>query len=198
IYFALTVSQNVTNFSNTCAAAAADEPDFALFLGDESGVYATSDKPGFMSQERAFERWEIWRVAASPFLARVPSLLVVGNHEGEAGFYRWHAEKDAAPAAYQRWGTIARKRYCPNPLPETAPEGGENESWVGDAKDEATGGADDGNRSPLQNYFAWTWGDALLAVLDVHRYTNPGGATPSRPEEWSLGAAQLKWLDGVL
>jgi hypothetical protein len=93
---------------------------------------------------------------------------------------------------------VARKRHYLNPLPDTYAEGGENDGWRGDPRSKTTGGADEGNGSPLQNYFAWTWGDALFVVLDVHRYTNIGGTTPRMPSQWTLGPAQLAWLRAVL
>jgi hypothetical protein len=175
----------------------ADRPDFVIFLGDEAGITARHDLPGFMRQQRADERWHLWRATSGPLLSSLPSFMVLGNHEGEAGFYQ--SERSGPGFAYyQRWGTIARKRHCLNPLPETYPEGGENEGWAGDPKSEATGGGEEGNCSPLQNYYAWSWGDALFVVLDVLRYTNVGNATPSTPHQWTLGAAQLQWLERVL
>lgn len=60
------------------------------------------------------------------------------------------------------------------------------------------------NRSPLENYYAWTWGDALFVVLDPHRYTEPGdplntGGDSSRTGPvWTLGSTQKIWLRGVL
>ncbi len=197
VYSAPLVPQRMRNVVQTNAAVIADRPDFAVFLGDEAGVYFLLDRPGYMSQQRALKRWEFWRQAFSPLLASIPSFMVLGNHEGEAGFYQSHRVARSV-AYYQRWGTIARKRYMLNPLPHTYAEGGENEGWFGDNTSPATGGAANGNCSPLQNYYAWTWGDALFAVIDVHRYTNIGGHTPTAVDQWTLGAAQLRWLENVL
>ena len=197
VYRAAKVAQRVRNLARTSQMVTADRPDFVVFLGDEPGVYSWHDAPGCMSQARAIERWAQWRSAYGPLLAAVPSFMCIGNHEGEGGFHQARS-LDGHMMHYQRWGTVARKRHFLNPLPNTYPQGGENDGWVGDPSSPATGGAAEGNRSPLENYFAWTWGDALFVVLDVHRYTNVGGGTPKSVDEWTLGTAQLRWLEGVL
>lgn len=178
------------NLGRTSAMVLGDRPDFMIFLGDEPCPKRTGDQTGDVSQERAFTRWREWREAWAPVLATVPSFLTLGNHEGECGYHQvfW---RYSDTTYLQRWATIARKRYCLNPLSDTYPEGGENEGWIGE-------GADQGNRSPLQNYFAWTWGDALFVVLDVGRYTNVRGKAPAKVKEWTLGPAQLQWLEQVL
>ncbi|HNO80177.1 MAG TPA: metallophosphoesterase [Phycisphaerae bacterium] len=188
-------AQSLGNIQKCMNAVQKARPDFCVFLGDEAGVqYVTDEKT--QDQALARERWLNWREYIGPLLSEVPSFLVLGNHEGEAGFYR---DQDRARKVFlQRWGTIERKRHYLNPLPSTYAEGGENQNWKGNQKSGATGGADEGNCSPFQNYFAWTWGDALFVVLDVHRYTNPGKSTPAVPEEWTLGRTQLKWLEQVL
>ena len=72
-----------------------------------------------------------------------------------------------------------RLLYVPGPDPTTYPEGG----------------------GTFENYYAFTWGDALFVMLDVFGYT-PGchllGAYPGLVDDWTLGAEQLDWLRGVL
>ena len=173
----------------------ADAPDYVIFLGDEPCTKEHGADVPTATFESTMDKWRFWRTAYGPLLAAVPSFLVLGNHEGEAGYQRvWRDRGEYL----QRWSTIARKRFQLNPLPYTYPEGGENDGWLGDPADPATGGADEGNCSPLQNYFAWTWGDALFVVLDVHRYTNIGGEPPVVPESWTLGRAQMRWFESVL
>lgn len=176
-----------------------DHPDFGVFIGDEVGItvgYLRKEPGVRQDASLAMTRWLEWRQFIGALLANVPTFFVLGNHEGEAGYYQDMNLKGDIFA--QRWSTIARKRYFLNPLPTTYPEGGEDEGWRGSADRESTGGADEGNCSPLENYFAWTWGDALFAVIDVHRYTKVGRNTPRRPEDWSLGAPQRLWLEHVL
>ncbi|MCP4593346.1 MAG: hypothetical protein GY842_21635 [bacterium] len=187
----------IANLQHTMELVLKDRPDFVVFLGDEAGVKAGPTRRSSMSAQGAQTCWASWRKRFAALTAEVPSYMVLGNHEGEAGFHQcWSSEHSAG--YYQRWGTIARKRWYLNPLPGTYREGGEDDGWQGEPDDPATGGADAGNCSPLQNYYAWTWGDALFIVLDVHRYTRVGSTPPERPEHWTLGEAQMKWLEKVL
>jgi hypothetical protein len=72
-----------------------------------------------------------------------------------------------------------RLLYVPGPKPDTYPEGG----------------------SVNEDYYAFTWGDALFVVLNVMTYTtgchylsyNPGVA-----DDWTLGEAQMAWLRRTL
>ncbi|MCB9915077.1 MAG: metallophosphoesterase [Planctomycetes bacterium] len=179
----------------------ADDLDFVVFLGDEAGVHFYGDTADTMDPAAADARWRAWRATYGALLAETPGFLALGNHEGEADFYRDLAAPGGA-LHLQRWGTAARKRWLANPLPTTYPEGGEDEGWRD--PDDASGA----NASPLQNFFAWTWGDALFVVLDVMRYTRaePLPLDPDRPAEevrlgvddWTLGEAQLAWLERTL
>jgi 3',5'-cyclic AMP phosphodiesterase CpdA len=67
----------------------------------------------------------------------------------------------------------------PSPGPTTNPEGG----------------------SPFQDYYAFTWGDALFVVLNVSTYTPTCHLLdfdPGLPDDWTLGQAQLDWLRRTL
>ena len=85
--------------------------------------------------------------------------------------------------------------------------------------DQGAGGFYSGNTDPLpnaiggdtnrENYYAWTWGDALFVVIDPFQYTmsNPYGATagektddPKTGDQWSwtLGQQQYDWLTATL
>ena len=193
------------NLRATIERCLADELDFAVFLGDEAGVHFYGDTPSTISAEGAVERWRLWRNTYTPLLESLPGFMALGNHEGEAGYYRELLTADG-PLYLQRWGTGARKQYLLNPSDETYPEGGEAEGWS-DPLEPADAGSF-ANRSPLQNYFAWTWGDALFVVIDVHRYSQ-GEALVARPDapasevrmgvdDWTLGPAQLAWLESTL
>lgn len=75
---------------------------------------------------------------------------------------------------------IARSReqrllYVPGPMPTTYPEGG----------------------SEHQDYYAFTWGDALFVVLNVMTYTPTSHLLSTHPgevDDWTLGDAQLSWF----
>jgi len=73
-----------------------------------------------------------------------------------------------------------RLLYLPGPAPTTYPEsGGTNE-----------------------DYYAFTWGDALFVVLNVMTYTPTAHLLSSSaaglPDDWTLGTAQLDWLASTL
>jgi hypothetical protein len=79
--------------------------------------------------------------------------------------------------------TIARKYYYPNPFPDNF--------YTGNSETEPYG---IGNP---ENYYAWTWGDALFVVLDVYRGSGNSSAKPEK-WEWSLGVTQYNWLKNTL
>lgn len=102
----------------------------------------------------------------------------LGNHEGESGY--WLSQNPPENMAVR--GTLARKFYFDNPVP--------NFFYSGNATVEP-----DGIGFP-ENYYAFTWGDALFVVLDAYRgYTS--SAKP-RDWEWTLGRSQYDWFRSTL
>jgi len=70
-----------------------------------------------------------------------------------------------------------RMKYIPNPSNTTYDEGG----------------------SEYDNYYAFTWGNALFIVLDVMSYTEVDPAdTGNSIDDWTLGTDQLNWLNDTL
>jgi len=91
----------------------------------------------------------------------------------------WDGENGYFTADQIAYSRKERMLYVPAPDDEGYPEGG----------------------SPGQDYYALTWGDALLVVLNVQSYTEvpllldyPTGS----PEDWTLGVDQLAWLETTL
>lgn len=103
----------------------------------------------------------------------------MGNHEGENDFYLGQTP----PNNLAIWGTQWRKYYYPNPYPNSFYSGNDDVEPYGVANPE--------------NYYAWTWGDALFVVLDVYRNQNPNNPKP-QGWEWSLGVKQYNWLKTTL
>ena len=111
----------------------------------------------------------------------------------------WHLNDHGNPVNSQPvWGTNAQKRYFPNPVPD----------------DFYTGNADtysdlDGDHL-REDYYAWTWGNALFVVIDPFWYTytkpftgNTGGGESSDVGsgdrwDWTLGEQQYNWLKQTL
>ena len=76
-----------------------------------------------------------------------------------------------------------RKKYFPNPQPD--------DFYTGDSQTQATAGL-------FENYYGWTWGDALFVVLDPYRYSLRSGGRNSDGWVWSLGREQYDWLARTL
>jgi len=157
-------------YQQTLANMRADKPDFMVDLGDTTMV----DKFGKFytraeSQYRA-QRYYLGQIAHS-----VPILLALGNHDGEKG------ERLDGPDSMPIWSLGMRKKYFPNPEP-----GG---IYSGNATPEEGAG-------PLQDYFAWEWGNALFIVLDPFWFTRDRKAEENWG--WTLGEAQYRWLTATL
>jgi hypothetical protein len=108
----------------------------------------------------------------------MPFFFCLGNHEGENGYYL----KQNAPNNIAVYGTQWRKYYYANPYP--------NGFYSGNLTKEAYG------IDQPENYYAWTWGDALFVVLDVYRDCDVN----DKPQnwDWTLGKTQYDWLKTTL
>jgi hypothetical protein len=104
-----------------------------------------------------------------------PLFLVLGNHEGEMGAYFDGTDQNLAIQS-----TLARTTYYPNPVP--------NDFYTGNTESEQY------CENP-QNYYAFTWGDALYVTLDPYRYTTELG---SEGWNWTLGKEQYDWFRTTL
>jgi phosphodiesterase/alkaline phosphatase D-like protein len=104
-----------------------------------------------------------------------PLFLVLGNHEGEFGAYMNGSENNLAVQS-----TLVRTTYYPNPIPNGFYSGNtESEQFCANP----------------QNYYAFTWGDALYVSLDPYRYTTELG---SEGWNWTLGKEQYDWFRATL
>jgi 3',5'-cyclic AMP phosphodiesterase CpdA len=153
------------------ANVAADAPDFLVHLGDVIDLHGLgnfNDPPPDASFIR--RGYLDYRRLLGALPASVPHYLALGNWDGENGDYG-AAEIEASRSQRRLW--------LPNPGPRTYPEGG----------------------GPNDDYFAWTWGDALFVVLNVMTYTlapHRLWSDPGFPDDWTLGDAQLQWLEATL
>ncbi len=153
----------------------ADQPDFAIDLGD---TFGDDRDPASLTDARARQL----HLAAVPFFSLLchsaPLFLCLGNHEGESGYYLLQTP----PQNLAVYGTRWRLHYYANPLPDSF--------YTGNSTDEGNG------LGLPQNYYAWQWGDALFVVLDAYRgYT--ASAKP-RGWQWTLGEAQYRWFRQTL
>ncbi len=164
-------------YRRTLANILADKPDFHVNLGDT-----------FMTEKlKPASQADVGRTITDmrPYFGTigmdVPLYLVNGNHEGELGWLLRSKDKDLPV-----WSVQMRQQYYPNPRPDAF--------YTGSATTDPTLGA------PRDGYYAWTWGDALLVVLDPFWYTlqKPAQADLSDNWNWTLGQEQYRWLAATL
>lgn len=148
----------------------AEDADFLINLGDmlDFHLFGFNDPPPDGSYTRL--GYLNYRRCMKDVIGHAVHFPVVGNWDGENGYFA------TEQIAYSR---RERMLYVPAPDDQGFPEGG----------------------SPGQDYYALTWGDALFVVLNVQSYTevplllnDPVGS----PEDWTLGAEQLTWLEDTL
>jgi hypothetical protein len=181
-----------TEYHNTMANVASDEPDFHFDLGD------TFMTDGDTSQSQVFAEYLAQRGGNYMDLVghSAPIFLTSGNHENEEG---WNF--DDTPFSIALASVQARKLYYPTPIPDSFYSGNSDPLTALDA-----GTYGDQYR---EDYYAWTWGDALFVVIDPYQYTmtNPYGATAGEGNDdpasgdcwnWTLGIEQYLWFKDVL
>ncbi|HEX7508076.1 MAG TPA: metallophosphoesterase [Polyangia bacterium] len=115
-------------------------------------------------------------------LAYLNYRTLLGDTLGHAAHYgvigNWEGEDGCYTAEETSRSQQQRLLYLPGPTPTTYPEGG----------------------SPSQDYYAFTWGDALFVVLNVMGYTPTPHLLDNSgvPDDWTLGEAQLGWFGKTL
>lgn len=155
---------------------ASENPDFMFSLGD---IFGNDHYQNDISSQEIDFLHKQYRFYLGSICHSVPLFICLGNHEGENDFYMNQNPPDNLAIN----GTLARKKYYPNPYPDGFYSGNNvNESW--------------GIGYP-ENYYAWTWGDALFVVLDVYRYQNQSTSKPGG-WDWTIGADQYNWLKSTL
>jgi hypothetical protein len=149
----------------------ADNPDFLINLGDllDYHIFGFNIPPPDASWSRL--GYLNYRRMLGDSVGNAAHFLAIGNWDGENGC---NTADEIARSMSQRF------LYAPGPGPATYPEGG----------------------SANSDYYAFTWGDALFVVLNVMTYTPTchllSGDQVGVPDDWTLGAGQLAWLDQTL
>ncbi len=154
-----------------------DNPDFMIDLGDFLMSEKLKNSANVVPFDTIPYRCRLLRSFYEKTCHSVPLFNVLGNHEGEAGWYN-----DGTANNIAVWGTNERKKYFPNPFP--------NNFYKGDT----THYNFTGQRGA---YYSWEWGDALFIVIDPYWFTKP------KPDSlncwrWTLGKAQYDWMKSVL
>jgi hypothetical protein len=174
--------QTMTNVAN-------DHPDFEIDCGDTFAMDSVTTAAG-AEQAYLYQRQFFDIVGNS-----APIFLVIGNHEQQEA---WHLKDTPTPATSPPvLGVDAEKKYYLNPVPDAFYSGNNDTySYI------------DGDHL-REDYYAWTWGDALFVVIDPYWYTttkpyigNIGGGEPGPGSgnrwDWTLGLQQFNWLKQTL
>ena len=158
-------------YNQTLANIQADHPDFHIDLGNLFMTDKHSTRDEAAAQYRA-QRYYLGKIGTS-----VPVFLALGTHDGESG-----KDNDGSADCLAVWSNQIRKRYFPDPVPDSF--------YSGNNQPKTYGGLP-------QNYYGWEWGDALFVVLDPFSYSNRqrGGGDGWG---WTLGEAQYRWLSQTL
>lgn len=154
---------------------ARDSADFLISLGDIFGDDHTPDETTSADMDELHKDYLQYLGAVCHSM---PFFVCLGNHEGESGYYL----DQNPPENIAVYGTQWRKFYYPNPYP--------NDFYSGNMTEEPYG------IGHPENYYAWTWGDALFVVLDVYRDCDVN----EKPQkwDWTLGETQYNWLQQTL
>lgn len=168
----------------TLANQAKDKPDFMLSLGDIFGDdHSYLDHTYTITAGELDTLHKVYRPFLGELCHSVPFYVALGNHEGERKHHFNYPipPPDNLPVN----GTLARKKYYPNPYPNTF--------YSGNTAIEAYG------VDKPENYYAWEWGDALFVILDPYRYDSRSD-TSAKPGgwDWTLGIQQYSWLKNTL
>jgi hypothetical protein len=179
----LDANSSTAVYRQTLLNELADRPDFMVDLGDTSMVEkcvidgsTLCAAPASPSLAPVWARYALMRSSFDLTGHSVPLFMVMGNHDGEAGWL-----SDGTAESLDALAVTTRKTFFPNPEPDGF--------YTGNSE-----------RSPgiglRQNYYAFEWGDALIVVLDPYTYTlrKPGQDAWG----WTLGATQYDWFASTL
>lgn len=169
--------KGVKSLYNICLAnQAADKPDFMFSLGD---IFGDDHRPSTITSVEMDSLHKAYRPFLGSICHSIPFYVCIGNHEGEFDYYL----AQTPPNNMAVYGTLWRKFYYPNPYP--------NNFYSGNTAVEPYG------MGNPENYYSYTWGDALFVVLDAYRYQCDTSAKPKN-WAWSLGDTQYTWLKNTL
>ncbi len=168
-------------YTQTLKAAAKDNPDFYIMMGDDFSVDTLHEVNGGAVEKIYLNQ----RYFLSLLGRSVPLFLVNGNHE-QAAMYNLNGTTENVAV----WAQNSRNKYFPQPAPDNF--------YAGNTKSIEHIGQ-------LRDYYAWTWGDALFVVIDPYWHSSKpvdnvfGGGEKTR-DMWAitLGDEQYKWFKETL
>ena len=144
-------------------------PDFLIDMGD----IFMSEKLTTFNSLNVRSRMLLLRSYYDKLCHSVPLFLVIGNHEGELGWFL-----DSTANNMPVITANMRNKYYINPEP--------NSFYSGDTSYTQNVGL-------RRSYYSWEWGNCLFVVID------PFWNTLSKPAwGWTLGKAQFDWFKKVI
>jgi len=155
---------------------AKDKPDFMMSLGD---IFGDDHAPTTTTAAQMDSLHRVYRPRLGAITHSIPFLLAIGNHEGEKDY--WFQQ--TPPNNIGVYGSLARKKYFPNPYPNTFYSGNNVAESYGIGLPE--------------DYYSFTWGNALFVVLDPYRFDCDTSAKPNG-WNWTLGLTEYNWLQSTL
>jgi hypothetical protein len=194
---------NPSLFQQTLRNIAGESPDFHLDLGDTFAMDNGCIQPCTNVTTQAQANSSYLNIRTNYFSlisASVPIFLALGNHEQEEG---WHLGDAGFAVEPPIMSANARNEYFLNPDPLLS-------SFYTGNTDTSYSGITSSSDHTIQDYYAWTWGDALFVVIDPYWYSttkpyvgNEGGGESSTPGsgnrwDWTLGLMQYLWLEQTL
>ena len=175
-------------WTQTMNDVASDNPDFQLDLGDTFAMDSVT------SQATADTNYKFQYQFFNLASANTPLFIASGNHEQVEGWHMTASTGYHLPAL----ATNSLKTYYLNPEPDSFYSGDSStNSYING----------DGMRN---DYYAWTWGDALFVVYDPYWFSttkpytsDPGGGKSDTTGsgniwDWTLGLDQYNWLINTL
>jgi len=158
-------------YKTTLLNAAGDSADFHFDLGDTFMTDKYRENYKNALNQYIAQRYYLGLVCKSS-----PLFFVQGNHDGEAG-QRLNGRDDNMTV----WSNLTRKTFFPNPVLDNFYTGNTDENEF---------------CRKIQNYYAFSWGNALFVVLDPFWYTPRSGM--DNPWDRTLGKQQYDWLKTTL
>lgn len=153
-------------------------PDFMFDLGDAFLNDQVKTDPAYQKEDVIRSHYLQQLPFFSTVAADAPLFLTMGNHEGEYGYFM-----DGTAQNLTAMATLMRKTYYMNPEP--------NEFYSGNAEQEDICGSS-------ENYYAFSWGDALYVSIDPYRYTTADPYNIANGWDWTLGKEQYDWFKQTL
>jgi len=163
---------DVARYTQTLSNINDELPDFILSIGDDFRASKLVN-PVFLDVEALYRNQRPY----FSIVAQDAALYnIVGNHELQAGWMLDGTEHNVAI-----WAVKSRLGHYANPRPNNFYSGASTmHPFI--------------PYGLLENYYSWTWGDALFVALDDYFYSQ--GEIP----DWSvsLGFEQFNWLRQVI